>query len=316
MKDYYYMLGLEYEATEGQIKAAYRKLAHKFHPDKNHGDKLFEERFKDIQEAYEVLGSADKKLDYDLKFKGLKEVKKTNLQEQEIIKKYGEELRKKEEEIQRKYKTAAQKAAEEKEIRQKEEEARREEELEKLSFELDKYNNVLQQKEKVLNTVKEEVFKLESEVSQLKTIIHDIDLKIVSVNNSGESENSEAEHYTRTGELFGGGIIIYTNESGEHGLVCSAEDLGKSIWGEAKGLCDNYKGGTHTDWRLPTKEELLLIYQLLFKNKGVKSFASKNYWSSSKNNEDVAWVFDFYTGDAYDDYNKYNAYFVRAVRAF
>ena len=64
------------------------------------------------------------------------------------------------------------------------------------------------------------------------------------------------------------------------------------------------------------KEELVLIYQLLYKKQGVKSFASKNYWSSSKNKSDFAWIFDFYSGDTYDYYNRYNAYFVRAVREF
>ena len=56
LKDYYYILGLSRTATGEQIKLAYHKLAIKFHPDKNNGDKFFEERFKDIQEAYDALG--------------------------------------------------------------------------------------------------------------------------------------------------------------------------------------------------------------------------------------------------------------------
>ena len=55
MKDYYYILGINNDATEADIKKAYRKLSLKFHPDKNDGDKFFEERFKDINEAYENL---------------------------------------------------------------------------------------------------------------------------------------------------------------------------------------------------------------------------------------------------------------------
>jgi curved DNA-binding protein CbpA len=54
-KDYYYILGIEKGASVDEIKQAYRKLSKKFHPDLNSGDKYFEERFKDIQEAYEYL---------------------------------------------------------------------------------------------------------------------------------------------------------------------------------------------------------------------------------------------------------------------
>ena len=54
-KDYYYILGLEKGSSLDDIKKAYRKLSKKFHPDKNDGDKFFEARFKEIQEAYEYL---------------------------------------------------------------------------------------------------------------------------------------------------------------------------------------------------------------------------------------------------------------------
>ncbi|MFK7951093.1 MAG: J domain-containing protein [Saprospiraceae bacterium] len=55
MKDYHYILGVEKGATKKEIKTAFRKLSKKFHPDLNDGDKYFEERFKDIREAYEAL---------------------------------------------------------------------------------------------------------------------------------------------------------------------------------------------------------------------------------------------------------------------
>jgi curved DNA-binding protein len=64
-KDYYAALGLEKTASADQIKKAYRKLAMKFHPDKNPDDKKAEERFKEITEAYAVLSDAEKKQQYD-----------------------------------------------------------------------------------------------------------------------------------------------------------------------------------------------------------------------------------------------------------
>ena len=54
-KDYYKVLGVEKTAPEAEIKKAYKKLAFKYHPDKNPGDAKAEERFKEISEAYAVL---------------------------------------------------------------------------------------------------------------------------------------------------------------------------------------------------------------------------------------------------------------------
>ncbi len=64
-KDYYKILGLEKNATEDDIKRAYRKLAMKFHPDRNPGDKAAEDKFKDINEANEVLSDPQKRKRYD-----------------------------------------------------------------------------------------------------------------------------------------------------------------------------------------------------------------------------------------------------------
>src|ERR671923_758997 len=64
-KDYYATLGVSKKASEKEIKQAYRKLARKFHPDVNPGDKKAEARFKDINEAYEVLGDPAKRKKYD-----------------------------------------------------------------------------------------------------------------------------------------------------------------------------------------------------------------------------------------------------------
>jgi len=64
-KDYYGVLGVEKSANTAEIKKAYRKLAVKYHPDKNPGDKQAEERFKEITEAYAVLSDPEKKKQYD-----------------------------------------------------------------------------------------------------------------------------------------------------------------------------------------------------------------------------------------------------------
>ena len=64
-KDYYELLGVHRNATDAELKRAYRRLAHQYHPDKNPGNKASEDKFKEINEAYEVLSDPQKRAYYD-----------------------------------------------------------------------------------------------------------------------------------------------------------------------------------------------------------------------------------------------------------
>src|SRR5690606_3253423 len=64
-KDYYAVLGVDKKASQAEIKKAYRKLALKYHPDKNAGDKTAEDKFKEIAEANDVLSDPEKRKKYD-----------------------------------------------------------------------------------------------------------------------------------------------------------------------------------------------------------------------------------------------------------
>ena len=65
MKNYYYFLGVLENASNEEIKKAYRKLSLKYHPDKNPNDDFFANRFREIQEAYDILGEKEKRRIYD-----------------------------------------------------------------------------------------------------------------------------------------------------------------------------------------------------------------------------------------------------------
>ena len=64
-RDYYEVLGVAKTATDAELKSAYRKLAKKYHPDLNKDNKEAEEKFKEVNEAYEVLSDSSKRQKYD-----------------------------------------------------------------------------------------------------------------------------------------------------------------------------------------------------------------------------------------------------------
>ncbi|MHB8448440.1 MAG: DnaJ domain-containing protein, partial [Rudaea sp.] len=64
-RDYYEVLSVERSATEAELKTAFRRLAMKYHPDRNPGDKDCEAHFKEAKEAYEILGDPQKRALYD-----------------------------------------------------------------------------------------------------------------------------------------------------------------------------------------------------------------------------------------------------------
>lgn len=64
-RDYYEILGVNRNASDAEIKKAYRKMAMKFHPDRNHGDASAEDKFKEVQKAYEILSDSQKRAAYD-----------------------------------------------------------------------------------------------------------------------------------------------------------------------------------------------------------------------------------------------------------
>jgi curved DNA-binding protein len=87
--DYYKILGVDRSATAEEIKKAFRKLAVKYHPDKNPGDKKAEERFKEVNEAYDVLSNEEKRKKYDEFGENWKFAEQARAQQQQQYSGYG-----------------------------------------------------------------------------------------------------------------------------------------------------------------------------------------------------------------------------------
>ena len=116
-----------------------------------------------------------------------------------------------------------------------------------------------------------------------------------------------------------GGYVIQISPNGKHGLVVAMQDQGISKWYEANDLLSNASnhdadGKEFSDWRLPTKRELNLMY-VVYSNGYGASLNANYYWSSTEGDGSYAWGQSFYNGFQYHDVKGY-AYNVRAVRAF
>lgn len=171
MRDYYYILGVDSISNEQQIKTAYRKLSVKFHPDKNDGDKFFEDRFKDIQEAYETLSNSSKRNLYDTTLnsfiRGNGNIDSLRIYEEELKRKYEDELLRRMEEIKNKYQTPEQKAFEIAEKKRKENEARRKAEHLKIFNEIERVKEIITQKENTFFALQKEIPILKKRISEL-----------------------------------------------------------------------------------------------------------------------------------------------------
>jgi hypothetical protein len=112
-----------------------------------------------------------------------------------------------------------------------------------------------------------------------------------------------------------GGFVVY--EKNGHGLVAATTDLLKWDWNSAKMACDELVLNGYSDWHLPTKEELNALYVNL-KQVGVGGFDDDIYWSSSEDNDGIAWNQDFNNGNQrnYNYYREEGSNHARAVRAF
>lgn len=93
MRDYYYILGVDENASPDQIKSAFRKLSMKFHPDKNNGEKFYENRFKAILEAWDVLSDPARKAGYDRQLKRFRAAAESIAYKDALIRRYEAELR-------------------------------------------------------------------------------------------------------------------------------------------------------------------------------------------------------------------------------
>jgi hypothetical protein len=166
--------------------------------------------------------------------------------------------------------------------------------------------------------------------------------------------STPSKHYV--GELYGGGIVFYVDQTGQHGLIASLADLSSAAYvglygvnipncssrwdgaantsaimtagagaGSPAGLCDSYSAGGFTDWYLPSIDELSQIYQSIYVinktldqdgNPASAGIYPSTYVSSTQGTNITMWGFMFQTGDLWDNCDRGYSQYVRAIRAF
>lgn len=193
MKDFYYILGISASATETEIKAAYRKLSMKFHPDKNQGDEYFSDRFKDIQEAYEILSDPDGRVKYDGALRvqqnsGNNYYEELRRQESTLRRKYEEELRKKEEELKKKEEQWKQKFQSEEQKLTESQRKQRKEEAEKTLKEINTLKQALKTKQDEVSKYYNLVALAEMEIIKIQESINNLESKILSNQSTASSQ--------------------------------------------------------------------------------------------------------------------------------
>ena len=114
------------------------------------------------------------------------------------------------------------------------------------------------------------------------------------------------------GQSYGGGIVIYVNAKGDHGMIVSSKEVGSVDYEKAQKICAAYKVGNISGWRLPSKDELNIIYQ---NRKHLGDYTKGNYWSATEEGKNSAMVQNFSNGNQSKS-NKSSSCAVRAVRPF
>jgi len=128
---------------------------------------------------------------------------------------------------------------------------------------------------------------------------------------TGNASAKDKKDYS-IGETGPGGGIVFFAENGTY-MECSWT-LGRGTWDSAQKNIKKYRGGRKNDWRLPSVDELELIYSNL-KLQDLGGFTIDKYWSSLQENNDSIWTFDFNSGTK-DTSKKSFSCSIRAVRAF
>jgi serine/threonine protein kinase len=145
--------------------------------------------------------------------------------------------------------------------------------------------------------------------------------KLLSIENNNSTTSSEVLNeqpdlsptILKIGQNYQGGIIFYLDNSGQHGKVCAENDLGQFEWEEAKIRCRNLELNNYSDWYLPTKAELKMMYK---QQPTISGFANGDYWSSTVGPNSSAWYFNFSSGEGDYDELKLEESNVCPVRAF